>query len=1191
MPKQKASPKKKDLTPPSIAQLQPRLYENLRKVVSQLVNGKNYHPMTLRELMGKLQLPDQHLEVFEEVLNSLMKDGSLHLNHGRYEIKKVSLNTTILGVIRIHFRGFGFVKPDEPTPYTEDIFIPKHLTMNAVDGDKVEVEVNPEISEKGPEGKVTSITSRSRTHVAGIVLSVSPYGEVEAYAPLFGISRRILVETTPKSPLKRGDRIVMKVVDWGSREGNTHCQFTNHIGHISDASCDIPAAIEEFGLSSTFSKKTLEEAEKWGKVVPREEIDEREDTRNLECVTIDPDTAKDFDDAITLTKDKNGHYHLGVHIADVSYYVKEGSELDREARSRCNSTYFPGTCLPMLPPMLSENLCSLKPNVNRLTVSVFMDFDEKGTLLNYRIARSVIKSAKRFTYREAKEILDGTKKSPHSDLLNLMVELCSHLKAIRHERGSIEFSLPDLIVKIDEKGVPTNVEYVAYDITHQMIEEFMLKANEIVALHLSKAGKGVAYRVHDEPSGENMKDFCALAAAFGFTLNDPPTSKELQDFFYEALQTSYGEYLATSFIRRMRQALYSPENIGHYGLGLTHYCHFTSPIRRYVDLVVHRTIFEEAQTGSKLDQITQECSEQERISAKAENSVVMLKKLRLIDGVHKTDRYKQYDAVVTRVKQFGFSFEIIDYMLEGFFHVSELDGDYFIYEEAGVKLRGRHTGKVYTAGERITVMVKEIDLLRLESKWSLVSERPARIENNNYSSRKPHRRDERRFGGKPKAGKAFKPAYGQPIAKQNEAEQSIPAAKNFDKSKKPRYADKIVRTHHRPVESLKNKPQEATYQNAVPKETKKHTKVSIQHSAPAVKKVKALQPAKPVDTTVKVGAPMTIKKDKIVVAKKPVVAASKATPAVVKVIKANVTPKTEKATVKVEAPVIKKAKAIAAKKPAVTISKIPTPAAKVGKAKAAPKSVKASVKIAVPITKVKATVKPKAPEVKKTRVAEGKKTIIAEVKKPKEQVAKTSVKAPPKKQPLTTSKTSKTKVAAKPVKTAVKVTVMPQAKKIKNVKIQEVKKPLKTEAKKLPTRAPSLKAKVASKPVQTKAAKTVKVETLKSQASKVKPIVPKNTQKSSKNSAVKLPAKNVKKTLPKTKPQTQVTAKPLKVSAPKIEKKALKPALKASTFASPAKSKIKDVAAIKVTKKTVPKEKQLPPKKAKPTLSTKRRKT
>ena len=294
--------------------------------------------MTLREIMDKLQLPPQHLEIFEAALHSIHQEGLLQLEHGRYSLKKAS-NQSISGVIRVHFRGFGFVKADDPSPYTEDIFIPKHLTMNAVDGDRVEVEVNAEISEKGPEGKVLTILSRSRTHVAGVILSVSHYG-IEAYAPLFGLNRRVTVEPTKDYPLTEGDRIVMKIIDWGTREGTTVCEFTRYIGHISDASCDIPAAIEEFGLRSTFTHKAIQEAERWGKTVDRAEIKNREDIRDLECVTIDPETAKDFDDAITLRKDLKGHYHLGVHIADVSHYVSEGSELDKEARQRCNSTYF-----------------------------------------------------------------------------------------------------------------------------------------------------------------------------------------------------------------------------------------------------------------------------------------------------------------------------------------------------------------------------------------------------------------------------------------------------------------------------------------------------------------------------------------------------------------------------------------------------------------------------------------------------------------------------------------------------------------------------------------------------------------------------------------------------------------------------------------------------------------------------------
>jgi ribonuclease R len=763
MPKKK---EQKSNLPPEPA-INSKLFSSFRRIIEQLIHSRNYHPLSLSELMEKFQLPPQHTDTFNAALNSHIADGLLKLDRGRYILKKQGA-LTFTGIIRVHFRGFGFVKVDDPSPYEEDVFIPKHLTMNAVDGDHVEIIVNPEISEKGPEGKISAVLSRSRTHVAGTIISSSNTGDIEAYVPLFGLNRRVVVTPNAKFALKKGDRVVMKVLDWGSRDSETSCEVSHYLGHISDPSCDIDAAIEEFGLRSTFSTKAIKEAKVFGTQVPRSEILEREDIRDQECVTIDPDTAKDFDDAITLRRDRKRHYHLGVHIADVSHYVKEGSALDIEARKRCNSTYFPGTCLPMLPPMLSENLCSLKAGVNRLTVSVFMHFDPKGHLLDYRISKTVIRSAKRLSYREAKEILDGTKKSKHLPLLKLMVELCKVLKTQRYERGSIEFSLPELIVKIDEKGVPVGTDYVAYDVTHQMIEEFMLKANEIVATHLTKEGKGVAYRIHDEPSDDNMKDFCMLANAFGFKLRENASAQELQELFEEALQTPFGQYLATSYIRCMRQALYSPENIGHYGLGLSHYCHFTSPIRRYVDLVIHRALYDDTANSEKLETITRECSEQERISAKAESSVLLLKKLRLMDRLQKEDPTRQYTAVVTRVKQFGFSFEVLDFLLEGFFHVADLDGDYYIYEEAGRRLRGRHRNAVFHAGENITVMLKEVDFLRLDSKWHLVSGGEQSTSGTSTKHRKGkegHKNTERQKGKghRQKANPQHKPSKKPPL--------------------------------------------------------------------------------------------------------------------------------------------------------------------------------------------------------------------------------------------------------------------------------------------------------------------------------------------------------------------------------------------------------------------------------------------
>ncbi len=704
---------------------QEKLFQNLLKITKQFMSGKSFTPLTLEELMQRLSLPPQHQEILQQVLEHLLHSHLITSVKGHYTWKPPQTDL-MTGIMRMHPRGFGFVQPHLPSLYPQDIFIPKHLTKNAIDGDEVEVLINQEaISEKGPEGKVTAILSRSRTHLAGIIRYIDRHEQLIAYAPLLGSQQRVVVEPSLEQPLHVGDRIVMEVKEWGTKETETHCRFSHHLGSISDPSSDISAAIEEFEIRADFPHPVFQEAEQLGKQVSRKDLQGREDLRSLTCFTIDPDTAKDFDDALSLTRDESGIYHLGVHIADVSHYVKLGSPLDEEAAKRCNSTYFPGICIPMLPPPLSENLCSLKPHVNRLTASVLMRLDEEGTLLDYEIKRSLIKSAKRFTYAEAKKVLDGKKKSRHAATLHLMVDLCQRLKKKRYERGSLEFSLPELVILVNEKGVPYQTSSITYDITHQMVEEFMLKANEVVAWDITLKGKPLTYRVHDEPAEENLRDFSLLASAFGFRLPDLPSPQDLQKLFEEAGKSPYANYLASSYIRRMRLALYSAENIGHYGLSLLHYCHFTSPIRRYIDLVIHRILFGEAHELEYLQQVANRCSEQERISAKAENSVLTIKKLRLLQQKKKENANKEYVAIITRVKNFGIYFEVIDLLLEGFIHISDLEEDYFVFDEMRLRLRGSHTGSIYASGDQLTLMLKEVDLISQEAKWVLVSKESA----------------------------------------------------------------------------------------------------------------------------------------------------------------------------------------------------------------------------------------------------------------------------------------------------------------------------------------------------------------------------------------------------------------------------------------------------------------------------------
>lgn len=752
-----------------------KLFQNLRKSIIQFMEGKGFNPMSEHDLFQRLGFASQHIAVFQEIIVELLNGGLLQLSKGQYNLKK-NHSDVLTGILRVHPRGFGFLQADDTTLYEQDIFIPKHLTQNAVDGDHVEVQVNTAvISDKGPEGRVVTILERGRSHLAGIIRQIESYGEILAFVPLLGSSQRVVVQDCPEKPLTVGDRVVMEVIDWGTKDTETLCKVSHHLGHITDPSCDIKAAIKEYEIRSEFSAKVQKETKMLGNKVSRKDIADREDFREVECFTVDPDTAKDFDDAITLTLDEEGHYHLGVHIADVSHYVRPGTAIDKEAALRCNSTYFPGCCVPMLPPELSENLCSLKEKVARLTVSVIMEFDLEGNLVTYRISRSVIKSAKRFSYRQAKEILDGKKKSKHLPTLKLMVELCGLLKKKRYERGSIEFALPDLVVIVDDKGVPQKTDYVSYDITHQMIEEFMLKANEMVAWHLAQQGKNLTYRVHDVPSEDNMKDFALLAAAFGFRLSDNPAPQELQNFFDESMQTSYGQYLATSYIRRNRLAIYSPENIGHYGLGLTHYCHFTSPIRRYVDLVAHRILFGESDDLTSLELVAAKCSEQERISARAESNVVLLKKLRLLQSVQEKDRYKEYEAVITKVKGFGFYFEVLDMMLEGFVHISDVGEDYYVFEESLMRLKGRRTGETYCTGDRIHVMLKSVDFILLDSKWYLVGKKESIQQPVNNKAKSGYGK-ERTGKGKERTG------YGKDKGKPS---RSAKKEDNFPKNDKP----------------------------------------------------------------------------------------------------------------------------------------------------------------------------------------------------------------------------------------------------------------------------------------------------------------------------------------------------------------------------------------------------------------------
>lgn len=604
------------------------------------------------------------------------------------------------GIIGIHPKGFGFVTPDDGT---KDVFIPKHLTNGAVDKDRVDVFVMP--SPKGPEGHVVEILERSRNSLIGIM------DGREAYVPMLGKQRRAIVKVKGNKKPKKGDRVLLKILDWGEGDEPVLTELSKNFGPMTDPSIDIAIAREEYQIPHTFPTEVVEEAKGYGKEVT--DFEGRVDFRKDEVITIDPATAKDFDDALSIKKDQDGKYHLNVHIADVTAYVKQGSALDREAYARANSTYFPGTCVPMLPEELSNELCSLKPNVDRLTASVLLEFDGKGHLLGFDIVRGVICSKKRFSYGDARKVIDGKSQSKHKKTLLLMVELCEKLKKIRRGRGSVDLALPETILKINEKGVPTGITVEEYDITHQMVEEFMLKTNEVVASYFLRHDMDGIFRVHDEPQEKNLEEFYKLARLLGFPMKGEPGPKDIQRVFKQAAGTAYGQRLAVAFIRSMKLAVYSPENIGHYGLCLESYTHFTSPIRRYSDLIVHRLLFDKVEMDN-LEELTTHLSEKERVSFRAEMSVLHLKKLRFLE------LKKTYKAIIAKVTPRGVFFELSPLGLEGFIHISQLGDDYYEWDEQHSILVGADTEEEFFPGLMLEVYLEAIDWTYQETSWSLI---------------------------------------------------------------------------------------------------------------------------------------------------------------------------------------------------------------------------------------------------------------------------------------------------------------------------------------------------------------------------------------------------------------------------------------------------------------------------------------
>ena len=621
------------------------------------------------------------------------------------------------GTLSMTRRGFGFVTIEGTG---EEVYIDSQSVHTALHGDRVAVTLFARRrgrKDEKVEGEITEILHRRTTSITGQLAVSRTSWFVVPDDERFG--RDVVVPRDAKGVAQPGDKVVVRLHEWTDEHLNPEGEIVEVLGRSGDARVEVLAVARSFGLPMNFPPEAEREASALPDVISDADLRGRLDYRRTPCVTIDPDDAMDFDDAVSAEPLPNGALRLGVHIADVSHYVPEGGALDAEARLRGTSVYLVNEVVPMLPERLSNDLCSLKPDVDRLTYSIVMDVDTSGNVERYVIGRSVIHSARRFTYEEVQSILER-QKGEHAGMLLPLLALSRTLLRRRQKEGSLDFDSEETKFAFDAEGMPVRVIKKKRLDAHRLIEECMLLANRTVALHVAK-GKSEGqvlpflYRVHDAPDPAKLKELASFVRQFGYSLEarNGVTSRELQKLLERVEGSDVENVINEVALRSMAKAVYSTKNIGHYGLAFRHYTHFTSPIRRYPDLVVHRLLelYRVSPAGPRVEEIrrslpdiARQSSERERVAAEAERASVRVMQVEYMKR-HLGD---EFQGVISGVTNFGLFVEINELLIQGLIPMRELSDDYYLFDEGRYALRGRSRGKVFRLGDKVRVRVMAI---------------------------------------------------------------------------------------------------------------------------------------------------------------------------------------------------------------------------------------------------------------------------------------------------------------------------------------------------------------------------------------------------------------------------------------------------------------------------------------------------
>lgn len=689
-----------------------------KEKVLSYIKSKEYVPLKISELMMVLDVPEKDGTELLQVLTELIDEGRIvKTKRGRYE--PVKDGKIVCGTLSCSMHGFfAFLIPDEGE---EKVYIKGEYIAGALHGDYVSAVVdNENTAKKCREGRVLKILKHVNENICGVVKKKrNNYYEICADSGRLYTNIRVNEENISGASV--GERVIVKVIEY--KEFETIGTVIKILGRAEDVKSSIDSILFSENISVDFSEEAIEEVKNIPEEVSEKEIENRLDLRDELIFTIDGDDARDFDDAVSIKRIKNNEYRLGVHIADVTHYVKEHTALDREAFQRGTSVYFPGRVIPMLPEKLSNGICSLNPGAERLTLSVFMEFDDTGRLLTNEICKSVIRSCERMTYDNVTDLLTNPTDEQLKrykrllPVLRDMEELAKKLKNKRMERGSIDFDFPETKIVVDDSGIPKDILPEKRGISNKIIEEFMLAANETVAEYAFWSEIPFIYRVHEPPSTENMRDFARFITAFGINMkerfndDEPIHSKTLQQVLNEASGKDEEHMISVYALRSLMKAEYKHENLGHFGLAAKYYCHFTSPIRRYPDLIVHRILknFIDGKATAYAEftaEIAKKSSEAERKAQVAERSV---------DDFMKTYYMSQYvgyvyEAKISSITDFGI-FAELDNTVEGFIRLEFFKDDFYEFDSEKRILCGRRSGRIYKIGDKIEIAVAQCNFL------------------------------------------------------------------------------------------------------------------------------------------------------------------------------------------------------------------------------------------------------------------------------------------------------------------------------------------------------------------------------------------------------------------------------------------------------------------------------------------------